>query len=59
MSNHARGTILMIAVVCTFVLAGPAPVAAQTSGIQAGLTFEPAGNRLQDVFLQLTEEGIK
>ena len=23
------------------------------------LTFEPAGNRLQDVFLQLTEEGIK
>ena len=42
MSNSARGTILMIAVVCTFVLAGPAPVGAQTSGIQAGLTFEPA-----------------
>jgi hypothetical protein len=42
MRNHARGTILMLAVVCTFVLAGPAPVAAQTSGIRAGLTFGPA-----------------
>lgn len=42
MRNHACGTILTIAVVGTFVFAGPEPAAAQTSGIQAGLTLGPA-----------------